>query len=259
MDNQKRLEEIVAWYDSPERLLTVTSRENIDWLISQIRSLRALIRVQETDPPFDVADDQTTEMAVKIAELQAQLAKEREEKEQVIHRHADCISSELGCFYGELNDRLNKQLDDIESLQAQLRAANEDKERLKAGYDQSPFDSRACPGCNYEAGKFIAFCGLHSQLRAAEARVERLEEALTYERAMRRKDIHDWYKKFDAHENCPQCPWFERDWIKAEQSLAEGKWKLPLLITEEEKKARLEGDWSSVIKSEKVVQGKVKP
>lgn len=60
--------------------------------------LRALIRTQETEPPADVPDDQTTEMAVRIAALESDLAKEKEKNKRadaiILHYEQDLTKSE---------------------------------------------------------------------------------------------------------------------------------------------------------------------
>jgi hypothetical protein len=43
----------------------------------EVEGLRAIIRGEQTQPPFDVTDDQTTELAVKLAEAQNEIARLR--------------------------------------------------------------------------------------------------------------------------------------------------------------------------------------
>lgn len=56
------------WEEIGERTQTIRELE------LKLAETRALIRLQETEPPFDVTDDQTTDFAVEIARLKNELA-----------------------------------------------------------------------------------------------------------------------------------------------------------------------------------------
>lgn len=116
MTEEKRLEEIRAQYFEAKREARCVGETYIDrdkeWLLSTINSLeeenerlRSLIRTQETEPPCDVPDDQTTEMAVRIATLESDLAKEREKNEWLQQRANKTIAAEIAEQARLINER----------------------------------------------------------------------------------------------------------------------------------------------------------
>lgn len=50
---------------------------------------------------------------------------------------------------------------------------------LRRGYTANGVEAWPCPGCKYEAGKFISHCGLHKQIADLRAENDRLKRDLS--------------------------------------------------------------------------------
>ena len=118
-----------------ERELAEANRQLAEARVS-ISNFRAVIRIQETNAPFDINDDQTTDLAIRLAEADAQLAESHQELERSEIRRAfiekcfDEREAALGKAYSE-RDAANRRIEELEKARSKGWSVRDLKDALK--------------------------------------------------------------------------------------------------------------------------------
>lgn len=95
--------------ESDLKIWSITVEEataELDQLRADVARLRLLIRAQRIEPPFDIADDLTTEFAVENAALEdkvARLTQEREAAQVAVNEARDLIAFYMHDHQEEFN------------------------------------------------------------------------------------------------------------------------------------------------------------